>query len=169
MKLYVANLNRQVQDFVFRIPEAGKLQSVIIPIGGQAVVWDGTTEVLNGILDQHAAYGVVSVREAKRLKVACALCYQFDKPVPIDTVLDCIQQNAAKVTETAAEQRKISAIVAGAYNRGHAHNNGLPRVTGFEVEIVEQTTKDDHPRNAKSNDRPKKPKLHERYHVDLNE
>lgn len=94
MKLYIANCTKQHADFVYRIPETGKMTQQHIQAGQQILVYkDCPKHELEAIIAQHTGYGLVSAKDVKRTHAFIGMCYSFDTPVDVETVMIAAEHN----------------------------------------------------------------------------
>ena len=161
MRLYVGNLTLQHHEFIFFVRHLGRYHQKRIPIGSQELVWDDDAEAIHSIVDQHAVYGLISVREVKRMKTFTGLCYQIDKPIPVDAILEGIKANQRRLEESGPEMRKLAALAGATTQRQSHFDQGMAQVKNLRVEIEEVPEK-----NADL-DSFNRTKLHERLQVDL--
>jgi hypothetical protein len=133
MQLFISNCTKQVQDFIYRVPEdkAGHYRRQIIPIGQQTRIYrDDTFEVLRGIVDQHARYGLVAVEDIDKTREFIGLAYSFGRvidPEVIELAVDHNQDVLRKEALGAAH----NTMMTQAYERGNELN-------GLETEVREQ-------------------------------
>jgi hypothetical protein len=113
VKLYVANCSKFAQDFLFKLPEQAKINNyrAQIPMGGQSLILgrDIDRDVAIHIIEQHKKYGLVAVSEIDRTKGYFGLCYQFDKPVDVERIMQAVQHNTEQLEVKGHEQRKLQA------------------------------------------------------------
>lgn len=110
--LYVANLTRQVREFLYKLPEQG-LRRQMIPIGQQIrVAGIENTEQIRVVLEHYYRYGMKSVEDAMKSKTFTGLCYSIDKPVKIDQMEIGIAANDAVLVQRGQQVRKEAAIAA---------------------------------------------------------
>jgi len=139
-KLYIANCTKQVQDFLFKIPEQTVINpyKVSIPIGGQALIYKDTThDILDFIVEQHLKYGLLPVSEIDRSKDFIGMCFQFDKPIDVDKIKIAMSHNDNQAELRSYEQRKIAAMALS--NRIDETLVGSEdKLNSIEMEITEQ-------------------------------
>lgn len=143
-KLYIANCSKQVQEFLYKLPEIDRVKSfrVTIQPGAQALIYkDAEHQLLMRVVDQHAMYGLKAVSEIDRTKEYTGLCYQFDKPIDVEKIMYAMAQNDDAVELLSHEVRKQSAA-----GLSHSIDNMMlgseQKLTSVEVEVLEQ------PKNA---------------------
>ena len=137
MKLYVANTTQQVQDFQYRMPDSLKIYKQTIAIGGQIQVpGDISTADIDFIVEQHAIYGMVDVKDIDRTKPYIGLCYSVDKHVNVERVKYALIHNNEVLVERGREIRKEAAVSV---------NNIIEEKTGgansLEMSVEEIETK----------------------------
>lgn len=146
MHLYIANASRQVQNFMYRLPEHPQVRQQTIPIGGQIKISGDLTQVeIDAIVKQHEIYGLIPVEDIALKGGFASLCYQVGKPISPVKIEMLAQRNTGVLQDRGREQRKNAAIVMtnqlGASVREHGVELG-------EVEV--DTIEDD---NGRSRDR----------------
>jgi hypothetical protein len=137
-KLYIANCTKNVQDFLYRLPEVHQLYKVTIPMGGQAEIYEDTDKATLGlIIDQHAMYGMKAVSELDRTRGYTGLCYQFDKPIDVERIMSAVAHNDDELVRQAHEVRKAQAAgISAAIDQNMMGSES--QLQSLEVEIVEQ-------------------------------
>lgn len=141
MDLYVANCTRQVHHFQYRMPESNKLLEQHIPIGGQIRVASGdlNSPAIDGIIAQHAPYGLVRVDDIIRGKSFHGLCYSIGKPIRADRIRGLMDQNNGVLVERGKELRKEAAVAANDILERSLADSGLPeQLRKTEVEVIEE-------------------------------
>ena len=110
-KMYVANLTRQAQDFIYRLPETRKSTFQQIPVGGQVLLsGDLTTKDIEAVIQQHAPYGMVPAAEVAKRREFNGLCFALDRPVPIEALRRGLEANRAVLDARGVELRRQAAI-----------------------------------------------------------
>ncbi|TKI02735.1 hypothetical protein [Martelella alba] len=139
-KLFIANCSKKNVDFTYRSPDSDKIVYQRIPVGGQIQVYkEATAEALNRIISQHVRYGLIPVGDIPRSRAFVGLCYQFDKPINIDSIINAAHNNDQVLIARGAESRKAAAI---AMDRTLAET--VPGYAGgAELEVVEEARKND--------------------------
>jgi hypothetical protein len=140
MQLYISNCTKQVQDFIYRVPEdkAGHYRRQIIPIGGQTRIYrDDTFEVLKGIVDQHACYGLVAVENIDTTQEFIGLAYSFGRAIPSEAIEIAIDHNQDVLNERGIEIRKEALGAAHNAMEVQAYSQGN-ELHGLETEVREQ-------------------------------
>ncbi len=141
MKLYVANCSKQVMDFIYRVPGKRQLARQLIDVGRQIVLaHDLDTPQITRIVDQHAKYGFVDVKEISRTKPFIGLCYSVDKPVDIGALTTAIQHNSDVLDEWGRQLRAEAAVAAA-----NLANSNVPGLQALDVSIAEQPRNDGKP------------------------
>jgi len=142
-KLYVMNCKTQDETFSYRVPESGRLMTQTIPKGGQVQVYrDESEPILRGIMEQHRKYGAVEACDIDRTKPFINLAFQIDKPFTPDQILYGFQHNTDVLTERGEEQRNNAAVAIANNVEKVAQEQGR-RLTGSELELVDETTGDE--------------------------
>jgi hypothetical protein len=137
MKLYVANCTKQVQDFIYRLPETAASRQQKIDIGGQIrVSGDLTTQDIDAIIEQHSRYGMVNVDTIDRTKEFVGVCYSVDKPVDLKYVRRALEINQFVLEERGREIRTEAAVATA--NSVEEQNPGLH---ALEMSVQEVETK----------------------------
>lgn len=136
--LYIANASKQKHDFIYRIPEESNVRRQQIQPGSQIVIYqpNAPQNVLNMIIDQHKAYGLVDVADIDRSKPFVGLCYCFDKPIKVEKIMYADEHNAGVLQETSQEARKMSA--AALHAAIERATEGGAKLESLELEVVEQ-------------------------------
>lgn len=139
MKLHIANLTQQNQDFVYRVPETTGLRKQMIGIGEQIVIsGDLNRPQIDAIIEQHAKYGLVAVEEIDRSRPFVGLCYSIDKPVPAARMLGGIEHNTGVLTARGREIRKEMAV---ATNSMLENQDGPGALQRLEMLVIEEEGK----------------------------
>jgi hypothetical protein len=138
-KLWIANCTKQHHTFVYRPkisdggmkdgilrPMYGDLRKQDIPVGGQILVGDfkaDTTEIRD-ILDQHKH--IVEFNKLDRVQGFQGLCYREGDPVPMDKILERINQNDdVRTKESTIRQTNTAVEIAGRL-RSVSNEGGAP-------------------------------------------
>lgn len=140
MKLYIANATRQIQDFVYRLPEQISPFRQTIPVGTQVRIArdDLTIAEIDYIVKQHARYGLVRADEVDRTKPFIGMCYAIDKPVQSTRLLSAMEHNMDVLTLRGQENRKMAAIVANESLDRQANAERIANLEEMELTIVEE-------------------------------
>ena len=90
-ELYIGNISKQIFQFCYRSPERPGVIVQPIQIGGQIRISPNGQHVdlsppeIDAILDQHRAYGIISVDEIDRLRGPFdGICYSIGKPISVE-------------------------------------------------------------------------------------
>lgn len=138
--MYVANCTRQIQDFMYRLPEQTKVMKQIIDIGGQIrIPGDLSTPDVEAIVEQHAIYGMVRVDEIDRTKPFVGVCYSLDKPVSVDKIRIALQHNQDVLVERGRKIREETAVSIN--NAMEDQTNALESLE-VSIEEIEKDGKD---------------------------
>jgi hypothetical protein len=115
MDLYIANGTRQIQQFMYRLPEVTQVRVQTIRIGGQIKISAGslglTKPEVDSIIEQHRKYGMIPVAEIDSGRNAAPLCYQVDKTISTDKIYKLMKRNQQAQIEAGKQNRKDAAIV----------------------------------------------------------
>ncbi len=134
MNIYVANCTKQIQEFVYRVPEARGARVQKIPIGGQVKLsGDFVPAGVDSIVAQADKYGFVRVDAIDRTKAFVGLCYSVDKPVPVEAIQVAIKRNDGVLEERGRENR-LEAAIAVNNALEEQHENYLK----LDMEVVEE-------------------------------
>jgi hypothetical protein len=102
VKLYIANCSKFVQDFLFKLPEQTRANNyrAQIGLGQQSLILgkDIDLETAKFIIAQHVKYGLIAVSEIDRTKAYFGLCYQFDKPIDVERIMQGVAHNTEQLT-----------------------------------------------------------------------
>lgn len=125
-KMFVANCTRQVQAFLYRLPENNQPRSQMIAIGGQTQIsGDLSTPDIESIIQQYEKYGLVSLVEVKKHDGFAPFVYSLDKPVPPEIISMMVERDTEELQERGREQRKNAAIVMASQIGKQARESGL--------------------------------------------
>lgn len=151
-ELFIANCTRQPHDFHYRVPaEDGRAYirriqiQRIEPQSQQRIHTDAPLPVLEAIIDQHRAYGLVPVADVVRAKNFVGLCYSFDKPVDLSRLEYAIDHNKGVLVERGDVTRQETAV---AVDRAIEQNledarRASPELPAASVASVEVETLED--------------------------
>ena len=135
-KLYVANCTKQDSDFAYRTTRGGKLIMQKIHVGRQVkLAGDLTGAEIAYIIDQHAKYGFVSVRDIDRTKPFIGLCYD-DKPIQVDAIRQALAHNDAVLLERGRKTREGAAV--DTHQAVEQQLEGASKLDTLEVAIEEE-------------------------------
>jgi hypothetical protein len=141
-KLFIANLSKQHQHFLYRLPEWQSTRAQDIAIGAQVQIPGDLSDTdIAYVIEKHRAYGMKSVQEARRIKGFTGLVYDIDRPVNLGDqgFIDEVQEsNDDTLTERSNERREqtTAAISERLRQVGEGTREPLRRT---EVEQVEET------------------------------
>lgn len=138
--LYIANTTKQHHDFTMRRPESQHPTVIKIPAGTQAIVVnDGGRDLVDSVIAQHRAYGLVSAEEAAKAKRFVGLCYGIDKEVSFKGMKVVFDNNDDFLEKQGVEQVKQVAAAANASIDAHLEQAGIPNdAAHVEVQVVEE-------------------------------
>jgi hypothetical protein len=134
--MYIVNCTQQVQDFVYRVVESGGVRSQQIAIGGYIQVsGDLNQPQIDGIIRQHARYGMVAEADVDRTKEFIGLYYTLDKLPKLTKIYDAITHNVEVLNERGRRNREEAAIVTSA-----AIEQSIPAgsLKELEMSVVEE-------------------------------
>lgn len=135
MKMYIANCTKQPHDFIYRLPEEGKVRKQHIKELSQTLLsGDFNVKEIEGIIQQHKRYGFVNVGEIDQTKVFSGLCYSLDKAIPAAKMLKLLNHNVDVLVEMGKENRKEAAVAVS-----NEINEKVGGLGNLEVEIIEDT------------------------------
>jgi len=109
MKLHVANCTHQTHFFNYKLPERTQPHGVMIKPGKQELI-ENTPEAIKYIIDQHAGYGFMDVKDIG--PNFSGICYSIDKPVTTSQIMDGHEQNQENLENVSQE---ILENTAGAF------------------------------------------------------
>lgn len=135
MKLYIANCSKQDHTFTYMLPENPRPFLREIKAGCQ-VEFDGDSDMLNAIVNQHSVYGLQNVKKIER--GFGGLCYQFDKVISIDAIKSGFTQNEQEMIERSQKQKEITAAAADHLLATKAQEFGITQSHAYEIEIMEE-------------------------------
>jgi hypothetical protein len=116
MRMYVGNCSQQVQDFYYRVPEEAQgrssgLRMQKIDVGSQVIISGNlSTPQIESIVAQHAPYGLIRVDEIDRTRPYIGLCYDVDRPIPVNKLKYAIEHNREVLIKRGEEIRKETAV-----------------------------------------------------------
>jgi hypothetical protein len=137
MRLHVANCSKLNHDFIYWVPERPRPLTRPIAIGQQIMI-EGDKTLLEGIVAQHARYGLVDIKDLDG-KAFHGMAYSFDKPVPVERIIAGIEKNDEALQLAGDEIRKAAVIAADAHALATAQETGA-RLIESEAEIIEEST-----------------------------
>lgn len=136
MKLFVANLSKHNQRFLWQMPEKIRINVLDIPIGQQRQVGgDLSQSEIDLIVKHHSRYGMRKASEVPNLREYAALCYSVDAPVDLDRFYDGYERNDAELEARSEELRaETAAVIANQTEQ----TLGTP-IKRVETEVLEKT------------------------------
>ena len=150
-KLYVANLGHQPHEFRYRVPaeEGFGLQqnhTVIQPGTQQQVYTEAPRQVLEAIIKQHRAFGIIEASEVIKTKDFVGLCFSFDEPIKADQLGYAHDRNRGLLFDLGAARRQELAAAADLSVERNLQDlkrrgvvPGNVRVRAVETEILEES------------------------------
>lgn len=141
--LYIANTTTQDHVFNWRLPENQKIFSMPVPAGSQAqVLRDATDFDFRYVVEQHRAYGLMTIEEAKSANTLgnkVSLVYS-DKPLPAEIYGITEEVNEEIVANQIQREKELTAIsMIKSVEQNPELNEGIKSV---ELEIVEDVPKE---------------------------
>lgn len=137
MALFVANLTKQSFQLHFWVERVSRPVVVEIPPGQQKNIYqEGSRVDHENIVNQHKMYGLIPVVEIDSTGGFIGQCYQFDKPIPLDRLVDGMINNEDALVDQAREIRKESAASADDLLRRAAQETDS-KISEFAVELEE--------------------------------
>lgn len=149
-ELYVGNISKQIQMFAYRTLERPGIITQTIPIGGQVKISpnglksDLTTPEIEYILDQHKAYGMVSVDDidGKRHPFS-GLCYCIGKPISVEKLRRAMLRKEEALNEFGKQVRQEAAL---------AVNSQIEEQIGAPLKELEMSFAEEEPRGGYTDD-----------------
>jgi len=140
-KLFIANCTKQDFEFHFWVDENTRPITTKIRMGSQMLIYEqGTKSDHEHIIKQHQIYGLKPVNEIDRTKEFVGLCYQFEKPIPLDRLQTTFDHNDDAMAHSAQEHRKLATLSMDDTLKRSAQETDST-LANFEVEVVEQQQK----------------------------
>jgi len=142
-KLFIGNPSKQHHQFIYRLVDTRNFQQIERPIrfGAQVqLVGDLSTPQIDGIILQHAPYGMIPVDEIERTRGFIPLIYSIDKPIPQAKLLRAMNQNQGVLVERGKQSRQEAAVansVALERNLEESPGSGIT-LNGVETEVIQQ-------------------------------
>ena len=139
-KLYVANPTHQVHQFTYRLPDTPRHLIQEIPIGGQVLVAgrELPVPVIDGILEQHRRFGLISSNEAQRAPTFSGLVYSVDKAVPLTVLYALIDKLKGLLADRGRQAQRAAAIATNEYIQDAMQQANIPgRMNELEVTLEE--------------------------------
>jgi hypothetical protein len=146
--LYVANCSMQNHNFTYRLPEELTTRSQLIRSGNQTIIIGPNADpaALMSIVKHHERFGMVEAKTIDQTRAFTGLCYQWDKPIPVEKFMYVDERNKAAKTEESQETRKVSA--AALHRMMQNATEGNSQVRGVELEVIEMAD----PRSGRSSE-----------------
>ena len=143
-RLYIANITQQIHRFLYTVPETdGGLRTQDIQPGGQIEISDSENmnqTQLDAIIQQHARYGMINVKEIDRAKRFAGLCYSVGEKIPLKKLEIGLDHNFDVLTERGHETRKMNAVAISNTVEDH-----IQRQAGsVHTEVIEDERKGEH-------------------------
>lgn len=137
--LFVANVTKQVQDFIYRIPEGKDVSQKIRP-GTQERIGSNLTDTdVAAIVRHHAKYGMVAEKDAHKHRGKVELVYSTDKPVSRHAMEGMFKHNDEVAVEQAEENLlDAAAVSAQAINHELAERGVGAEVGHLEIQLEHQ-------------------------------
>jgi hypothetical protein len=133
--LYIANCSKTHYTLTYYLLENIRPRIHYIPAGKQESI-KGTREELDSIIKQHEIYGW---SEANKIKKGFGgQCYQFNKPISMEAILQGISQRSQEQIDAALEARKITTVAADQMFSKAAQEVGAQQLAPIEVEIMQE-------------------------------
>lgn len=141
--LFIANTTTQDHIFNWRLPENHKIFSMPIPAGSQAqVLRDATDFNFRYVVEQHSAYGLMSLSEAKAANTQgnkVNLVYS-DGPLPAEIYGITEEINDEIASNQIQREKELTAIsMIKSVEQNPELNEGIKSV---ELEIIEDIPKE---------------------------
>ena len=145
MKLFIANCTKQNYIHSYRVPEESGVRTIPIRIGAQVQIpGDFSQPQIDGLIRQHAKYGMIDVAEVDRTKPFVGLCYAVDKKIPVEKIVRAMTHNEAVLEERGRDLRRASAVASSNLIEEHLHraneqSQSDAQLSGFEMTIEEES------------------------------
>ena len=139
MKLFVVNLSRQVVQFHYRLPEDRAVwpPRVLIHPGRQMQIeGELMPEAIAAIIDQHAKYGFISMREALDMKRPTAVAYALGEPASAEDMAALAAINLELVTTESGRIREESTAAMMAA-RLSVKGDRQPKPSALVTQVIE--------------------------------
>lgn len=135
MRMYIGNCTKQPHDFIYQVIGEKRPRKQRIEVLQQVRL---TVELdphqFNSIIEQHAVYGMVDVKNIDQTKAFTGLCYS-DKEIQIHKLARAIEQNDGVLVKRGEEMRKEAAVATSNQLQKAAEG----RLNSFEVSVTEDT------------------------------
>jgi hypothetical protein len=145
LDLYVGNVTTQNHIFLYRLSEDTKIVERPIPAGKQIKIECDSRDLMDGIIKQHAKYGLMDSNEVTRVKRFHGLCYSIGKPIPADKLNYFREHNNGELADQGRELRRLAAIAGSELMETALLENDRPeRVDRFDL-FIQEDRQDDSP------------------------
>ena len=115
MKIFIANCTKQDNLFAYRIPETAGVKTQAIRMGSQAQIPGELNHIqVEGIIEQHRIYGLVTVEEFERMKVFVPFVASIDRPVKEETIRRVMALNTGVLVKRGQDMRREAALAVNA-------------------------------------------------------
>lgn len=149
MHLYIANGTRQIQHFMYRIPEIKQVRQQTIAVGGQIKIsGDLQPEQIDAIIDQHRKYGIIDVVDIEKGRSPAPLCFQVGRAISPDRITKLMLRYQGVMVERGKDSRKNAAIVMANTLGTTVREQG----TGVELEEIEVSATEENKPGASNTD-----------------
>ncbi len=149
-ELYIGNVSKQIQMFAYRIPERQGVITQSIPIGSQIRVSpngysvDLSTVEIDAILNQHKAYGIVSVDELdSKTSPFSGLVYSIGKPLTSEKMFKAMKRKEEELNKFGQKIRQEAAL---------AVNSQIEEHIGRPLRELEMSFEEEEPRGGYNED-----------------
>ena len=144
MDLYVANATKQNIDFVYRVPGQTGIRSQPIAMGCQVrISGDLMPEEIDGIIEQHRKYGLISADEVKSARDFHGTCYSVGKPCPVGLIEGLLHVNDAALVKLGKQIREETAVASSQVLENDLSESGRPeRLRTYEAAVIEEERRD---------------------------
>jgi hypothetical protein len=149
-ELYIGNVSKQIQMFAYRIPERQGVITQVIPIGAQirvspnGYITDLSTPEIDAILNQHKAYGLVSVDELdSKTSPFSGLVYSIGKPLTADRMYKAMKRKEEELNKFGQKIRQEAAL---------AVNSQIEEHIGRPLRELEMSFEEEEPRGGYNED-----------------
>jgi hypothetical protein len=147
MKLFIANITKQIHDFHYVLPENKKIFVQPIASGSQIMLTVSDLEA-QAVIDQHAKYNMVSVKDIKERTKFVGLTYQIGKAIDVELLQSGFTHNEmVLIREAQQRQEEIAGVIDHNVN-SQAQELGV-KVNETTFEVVEQPKKDQFDKSEK--------------------
>ena len=145
-ELYIGNVSKQIQMFAYRIPERQGVITQPIPIGAQirvspnGYITDLSTPEIDAILNQHKAYGIVSVDELdSKGSPFRGLVYSIGKAITSEKMFKAMKRKEEELNKFGQKIRQEAAL---------AVNSQIEQQIGRPLRELEMSFEEEEPRGG---------------------